>query len=190
MVPLLNLAAISLILATFTGRFIFPQVSLEAAHLWLVATMPVARGRIVISKFVSAMTVMVTASAAVVGASVWMLQMQPFWAIIQLLLAVAVCIGLCGLSVGMGAWLPTFGERSAARIASGLGGMLNLMASMVWVVLVNAMNGMICKEAFGGGQASAAAHAVAGVAIAWVAAVVLAVGTMTAGIRSLNRRDL
>lgn len=189
-VPFLNLAAISLILATFTGRFVFPQVSLEAAHLWLVATMPVFRGRIVISKFVSALTVTWLAAAAVVGTSAWMLQMEPAWATIQLLLAGAICVGLCGLAVGMGAWLPTFGEKSAARIASGMGGMLNLMASMVWVGMVNAVNMVICRQAFGQGGMAFLPYAVAGVVVVWLVSIALAAVTMAVGIRSISERDL
>ncbi len=190
-VPFLNLAAISLILATFTGRFIFPQVSLEAGQMWLMATMPIARGRIVTSKFISALTVTLAAAGAVVGISVWMLQMEPLWATVQVLLAGAICVGLCGLAVGMGAWLPSFEEKSSARIASGLGGMLNLVSSMMWVTLVNLVNGLICREAFGSNVSSrivpAAVVAVAGI---WAVAAALAWAAMAVGTRSLANRDL
>jgi ABC-2 type transport system permease protein len=190
-VPFLNLAAISLILATFTGRFIFPQVSLEAGQMWLMATMPIARGRIVTSKFISALTVTLAAAGAVVGVSVWMLQMEPLWATVQVLFAGAICVGLCGLAVGMGAWLPSFEEKSSARIASGLGGMLNLVSSMMWVTLVNLVNGLICREAFGSAAGSrivpAAVLAVAGI---WAVAVALAWAAMAVGTRSLANRDL
>ncbi len=189
-VPFLNLAAISLILATFTGRFIFPQVSLESGQMWLVATMPIARSRIVLSKFISAVTVTLLAAGAVVGTSVWMLRMEPLWAVLQVLLAAAICVGLCGLAVGMGAWLPSFEEKSSARIASGLGGMLNLMASMVWVALVNLVNGLICRKAFGGSSTDVAPLAVLAVAGVWLSSLALAAAAMAAGTRSLSRRDL
>jgi ABC-2 type transport system permease protein len=190
-VPFLNLAAISLILATFTGRFIFPQVSLEAGQMWLMATLPIARGRIVSSKFISALTVTLAAAGVVVGTSVWMLQMEPLWAAVQVLFAAAICVGLCGLAVGMGAWLPSFEEKSSARIASGLGGMLNLVSSMMWVTLVNLVNGLICREAFGSTASRrivpAAVVAVAGI---WAVAAVLAWAAMAVGTRSLASRDL
>ncbi len=189
-VPFLNLAAISLILATFTGRFIFPQISLEAGQMWLVATMPVPRSRIVISKFVSALTVTLVAAGAVVGVSVGVLQMQPIWAVAQVLLATAICLGLCGLAVGMGAWLPSFEETSSARIASGLGGMLNLVVSMVWVGLVNLVNGLICRNAFGAPEKDITFQAVLLVAAVCLAAGALAAGSLAAGTRSLSRRDL
>ncbi len=199
-VPFLNLAAISLILATFTGRFIFPQVSLEAGQLWLAATMPIERGGIVISKFVSALTVTLAAAFAVVGASVWMLSMTPVWAVVQMLLAGAICVGLCGLSVGMGAWLPSFEEKNSARIASGLGGMVNLMASMVWVGLVNVINGVLCRldattavgaQSWGGyGPGMVRVWMVAAVIGVWLAAGALAGAALAGGTRSLGHRDL
>jgi ABC-2 type transport system permease protein len=106
------------------------------------------------------------------------------------LLAVAICVGLCGLAVGMGAWLPSFEEKSSARIASGLGGMLNLVASMAWAAIVNLANGLICRTAFGGGAAGATPVVVALVAGVWAAAIVLAIAAMATGSRSLARRDL
>ena len=116
--------------------------------------------------------------------------MEPLWAVLQVLLAAAICVGLCGLAVGMGAWLPSFEEKSSARIASGLGGMLNLMASMVWVSLVNLVNGLICRKAFGGAPTDVAPLAVLAVAGVWLSSLALAAGAMLAGTRSLSRRDL
>ncbi|MCB9867305.1 MAG: hypothetical protein H6816_11820 [Phycisphaerales bacterium] len=46
----------------------------------------------------------------------------------------AVCAGLCGLAVGIGARMPMFEERNAARIANGLGGTINLVVSVVLVL--------------------------------------------------------
>jgi len=191
-VPLLNLSAISLILATFTGRFVFPQVSLESPQLWLLGTLPIGRWWIVISKFASAVAVTLVTACAVVGLSGWMLRMEPFWAVVQLLLAAAMCVGLCGLAVGMGAWMPNFDQASAAKIASGLGGMLNLIASVAWVAVVDTINAALCIRAFGtaGGAASVKPFAVAAVVVIWIAGIALAAGVLWAGARALSRRDL
>jgi ABC-2 type transport system permease protein len=51
---------------------------------------------------------------------------------------VAICCGLCGLSVGLGARFPVLGQRNPARIASGFGGTFNLIASMLFVLTVMA----------------------------------------------------
>jgi hypothetical protein len=46
---------------------------------------------------------------------------------------ISVCFGLCGLAIGLGARMPMFDQRSPARIANGLGGTLNLIASVVMI---------------------------------------------------------
>ena len=45
MVSFLNLAVVGLILSTFTTRFVFPMVSLEAKRMWLLGLLPIRRRR-------------------------------------------------------------------------------------------------------------------------------------------------
>src|SRR5262249_57031371 len=45
-------------------------------------------------------------------------------------------LGLSGLSVGLGAWMPNFQERDPSKIAVGFGGTLNLVAGLVYLLLV------------------------------------------------------
>jgi len=134
-IPFLNLCAVSLILATFTCRFVFPLVSLEGQKLWLMGVLPMERGRILHAKFAFSMTVTgLVAVAAMVLAAV-MLKLSIVWTLIHLLVTVAICCGLCGFSVGLGARLPTFNETNAARIANGVGGTINLLASVALVAI-------------------------------------------------------
>lgn len=132
-IPFLNLCAVSLILATFTCRFVFPLVSIEGQKLWLVGLLPTPRGRILLSKFAFAMTVTMLVALGAMALAVTILQLDPVWATIHLLIISSVCYGLCGFSVGIGARLPMFGQRNVARIANGLGGTTNLLASVALV---------------------------------------------------------
>jgi ABC-2 type transport system permease protein len=54
-----------------------------------------------------------------------------------------ICVGLSGLSIGLGARFPVLGNRNPARIASGFGGTLNLIVSMVFVSLEMAGVGLL-----------------------------------------------
>jgi hypothetical protein len=65
-----------------------------------------------------------------------MLELDVVWTCIHLSAAFAVCFGLCGLAVGLGARMPMLNQRSAARIANGLGGTANLLSSLILVTLV------------------------------------------------------
>jgi len=136
LIPFLNLAAIGFLLATFTCRFVFPLVSLEGRQLWLVGVLPLARGDLLYAKFAFAMTVTLTVALASMGLAIFILELSASWAMIHLAVTVAICIGLCGFALGIGARLPMFGEPNAARIANGFGGTTNLLASVGLVAAV------------------------------------------------------
>lgn len=135
-IPFLNLCAVSLILATFTCRFVFPLVSLEGRQLWLIGLLPMKRGHILLAKFAFAMTVTLLVGLAAMGMAAVMLELSPTWTALHLGVIVAVCFGLCGFSVGLGARLPMFHQGNAARIANGMGGTTNLLASVALVAVV------------------------------------------------------
>jgi ABC-2 type transport system permease protein len=135
-IPLLNLCATCLILATFTCRFVFPLVSLEGRQLWFIGLLPLSRGRILRAKFAFAMTVTLLVTCAAIAYGAMMLNMPLVWTGIHLVTTVAICFGLCGLAVGVGARMPMFDQPNAARIANGLGGTVNLIASLTLTTCV------------------------------------------------------
>lgn len=132
-IPFLNLCAVSLILATFTCRFVFPLISLEGQKLWLMGVLPMRRGRILRAKFAFSMTVTLLVAFGSMTLAAYMLHLDTVWTVIHLSVTFGVCFGLCGFSVGIGARVPLFGQTNVARIANGLGGTLNLLASVALV---------------------------------------------------------
>jgi len=132
-IPFLNLCAVSLILATFTSRFVFPLVSLEGHQLWLIGLLPMPRGRILLAKFAFAMTVTLVVAGTTMTLAGVILRLDWAWSLVHLAVTFSVCFGLCGLAVGIGARLPLFNQGNAARIANGLGGTINLIASVILV---------------------------------------------------------
>lgn len=135
-IPFLNLCAVSLILATFTCRFVFPLISLEGQKLWLMGVLPMRRGRILKAKFAFSMTVTLLVAFGSMSLAAYMLHLDKVWTIIHLAVTFGVCFGLCGFSVGIGARVPLFGQTNVARIANGLGGTLNLLASVALVTVL------------------------------------------------------
>jgi ABC-2 type transport system permease protein len=131
----LNLTTVSLILATFTGRFVFPLLSLESQQLWLLELLPIRRWTILLVKFLFALTLTSVSAVLVMGVSLYALELPAAMARLQLAVCLSVCVGLCGLSIGLGARFPMLGHRNPARIASGFGGTLNLVASMLFVTI-------------------------------------------------------
>jgi ABC-2 type transport system permease protein len=135
LIAFLNLTTVGLILATFTGRFVFPLLSLETQQLWLWGLLPTRRRNILFVKFVFSLTMTGLSALLVMGLAIRALELPPEWARLQLAVCLAICVGLSGLSVGLGARFPVRGQRNPARIASGFGGTLNLIASMLFVAI-------------------------------------------------------
>ncbi len=148
----LNNGAVTLILSTFTSRFVFPMISLEGRQMWLVGLWPMPRSTVMWAKLVYALTVCGLAAVVVTLLSIRALDLPPAMAIVQAAATLATCAGLCGLAVGLGARLPSFQETSAGRVASGLGGTVNLIASVVLVTVNVALMGLICYRLVGQGD--------------------------------------
>lgn len=191
LIGFLNLTAVSLILATFTSRFVFPLISLEGQQLWLLGLLPLSRRRMVIAKFLYALTVTLLAGVAVMGVSVYRLQLPGPLAIVHLVSMVAICIGLCGVSIGTGARLPVFSERNPARIAGGFGGTISLLLSIGLVVLSLVGIAIMSFEVAASGFGDHLTRSMVG----WMTAIVLANGfaaavAMVVGIRHFNRVEI
>src|SRR5207245_11286893 len=120
-VSLLNLTATSFLLCAYTGRFIYPMLSLEGRKFWILGLLPLRRERLLWGKFAfSAIGALVIAEGLVIFSDV--LLGIP-WAGIGLhALTVAVlAVGLSGLSVGIGACIPNFRESDPSKIGVGFG---------------------------------------------------------------------
>ncbi len=188
LIAFLNLTAVSLILATFTNRFLFPLVSLDGQQLWLLGLLPLRRSGIVVAKFYYSLTLTLLAAMGVMSVSIWRLELPRAIAFAHLVASAATCIGLCGVSIGMGARLPVFQERNPARIAGGFGGTVSLLVSVGLVVASLAGVGMMtfsaARETLGDSFTVSMAW--------WLAAVVCvnlvaAAVSMSIGIRHFSR---
>jgi ABC-2 type transport system permease protein len=190
LIAFLNLTAVCLILATFTSRFVFPIVSLEGQQLWLLGLLPLSRTRMIIAKFLFALTLTLVAALSVMGISIYRLQLPGPLAVSHLVAAAAVCLGLAGVSIGMGARLPMLNEHNPARIAGGFGGTVSLLMSVALVIASLVGMGMMSLQVTEGGSAQAWTATM----IIWLAAVaagngIAAAVAMTVGIRHFERME-
>jgi len=146
----LNLAVTALILSTFTSRFIFPLLSLEGRNFWILGLLPLRREAILWGKFAFAAGISLVATEVLVALSDLMLGMAPFMVALHMGMIVILCLGLSGISVGLGARLPDLKEDDPSKIAVGFGGTLNLLVSLVFVFLVVFSLAVPCHLYFAG----------------------------------------
>ena len=132
----LNIGACTLILATLTSRFVFPLVSLEGRRIWILGLAPITFRQLVWQKFWLSVA---TTSAFTIGLVVFSclrLRVDGVPFVVAVYSIVITNFGLSGLAVGLGALYPNFHEDNPARIVSGMGGTLNFLLSMAYLVLV------------------------------------------------------
>ena len=132
----LNLAVIGLIFSTFTTRFVFPSISLEGRRFWILGLLPIDRDQIVWSKFFFSFAGGLIPCLGLILLSDSMLGLPWSTIFIHLMCSLALCSGLSGIAVGMGASIPNFRESSPAKIAAGFGGTLSLVLSAMFIILL------------------------------------------------------
>ncbi len=135
-ISFLNLCAVALLLCTYTGRFVFPMLSLEGRKFWILGLLPLEREQLLWGKFAFSMTGGLLISGALVLVSDLMLLMPALPMLLHLATVIVLAAGLSGLSVGLGACMPNFRESDPSKIAAGFGGTLNLVAGLLFLLVV------------------------------------------------------
>jgi ABC-2 type transport system permease protein len=135
-ISLLTLTATGFLMCAYTGRFIFPMLSLEGRKFWILGLLPLERARLVWGKFAFSATGCIVFAEFLVLFSDWMLGMS--WTILAVhsITVAVLALGLSGLSVGLGACLPNFREADPSKIAVSFGGTLNLVAGLFFLIAV------------------------------------------------------
>jgi ABC-2 type transport system permease protein len=135
-ISFLNLCAISLLLCTYTGRFVYPMLSLEGRKFWILGLLPIEREQLLWGKFAFSTTGGLLIAEFLVLVSDLMLLMPVQVVLLHMLTVGVLAAGLSGLSVGLGACMPNFRETDPSKIAVGFGGTLNLVAGLLFLLLI------------------------------------------------------
>ncbi len=132
---MLNLSTVSLLLCTYTGRFVYPLLSLEGRKFWILGLLPLERDQLLWGKFAFSTTMVLAIAGVLVLLSDLMLGMPVAIVLLHLLTVTVVAMGLSGLSVGLGAYMPNFRETDPSKIAVGFGGTLNLIVGLFFLIM-------------------------------------------------------
>ena len=135
-VSLLNLTAVAMALATFTGRFIFPMLGQEGKRLWILALTPWPRSTVVYGKYCFALIIGLPVCVGLVILSGWLLSLPTHIILYQGYVAAAMASGCSAMSLGIGALLADYREDDAGKVAAGYGGTINFLASLVFITLL------------------------------------------------------
>lgn len=193
LIAFLNLSATCLTLATFTGRFVYPLISLEGKRFWVLGLFPMPRGTLLWGKFWFSFLGGLLVSGGLIAVSDMMLDVPRGMALLHAYAVLVICAGLSGLAVGLGAAFPNLKEESPAKIVSGFGGTLNLVLSLGFMFGVILLVAIPChlhyaRELLGGADFRRV--------IAWACLAVFVMGAaatlipLQMGLRAFRRMDL
>lgn len=130
----LNLLVCCLALSTLTTRFIYPQFSLEGQRLWILGLSPLPLHRVLSLKLrlsASVLSLVMVTLVVVSGVSLGLSGHRILFFSASILM---LSYGLTSLALSLGALVPNFRESNPARIVSGFGGTVCLIASFVYIV--------------------------------------------------------
>jgi ABC-2 type transport system permease protein len=161
LVSFLNLGVTTLILSTFTSRFIFPLLSLEGRNFWVLGLLPLRREAILWGKFAFSFGIALVPTEALVVLSDVKLRMSPWMVVLHAATVAVLCLGLSAISVGLGARLPNLRESDPSKIATGFGGTLNLLVSLVFIFSIVTALALPCHLYFAGSESSEVVGALA-----------------------------
>ena len=133
---LINVSATAVLMCAGLSRFIFPLMSLEGRKFWILGLVPVSRDQILRGKFAFAATLSTGLALALILVSDAMIELPAAAALVHALTVVCAAVGLSGINVGLGAYLPNFRETDPSKIVVGFGGTVNMVVGLGFVLLV------------------------------------------------------
>jgi ABC-2 type transport system permease protein len=130
LISFLNLGLAGFVLAAIAARFIFPAVSLEGRHMWLLRSSPLDLRALLWSKYwVGALPLLVLALLLTTLTNV-LLEVRLFMMVVGLVTISALTFAIAALALGFGALYPQFETENAAQIPTSFGGLVYMMATI------------------------------------------------------------
>jgi len=136
LVSFLNLGLAGFVLAAIAARFIFPAVSLEGRHMWLLRSSPLDLRALLWSKYWVGTIPLLVLALVLTGLTNVLLQVRPFMMVMELVTICALTFAIAALALAFGALYPQFETENAAQIPTSFGGLVFMMATIGLLGLV------------------------------------------------------
>lgn len=132
----LNIALSGFMVTAISARLVFPAVSLEGKAFWLVKRAPLSMQRYLMAKWLGHAPPLLALSQALVLASNLMIG-SSWWMTLKSMAVLGVLVmAVAGLGIGLGAMFPRFHIDNAAKIATGVGGVLFMFLALSMTMVV------------------------------------------------------
>src|SRR2546428_3353676 len=131
LVSFLNLGLAGFVLAAIAARFIFPAVSLEGRHMWLLRSSPLDLRALLWCKYWVGTIPLLVLALLLTGLTNVLLQVRPFMMVMELVTICGLTFAIGALALGVGALDPHVETENAAQIPTSFGGLVFMMATIV-----------------------------------------------------------
>lgn len=171
LVAFLNLGLVGFLVAGVAVRFVYPSLSLEGRPFWLVETAPIPVASIVRIKFLAAWIPLTACALGIVLVSNTIVGVGAGLTWTWGAATVAITTAITALGLALSVKMPVFEKRNVFEISSSPGGIIFMIASLLFVgVSIMVLVPATWDAAFAGevraGRAFAALAVIAGVALA------------------------
>lgn len=136
LVSFLNLGLAGFVLAAIAARFIFPAVSLEGRHMWLLRSSPLDLRALLWSKYWVGTIPLLALALILTGMTNVLLEVRPFMMAVGLVTISGLTFAIAALALGFGALYPQFETENAAQIPTSFGGLVYMMATIALLAAV------------------------------------------------------
>ncbi len=136
LVSFLNLGLAGFVLAAIAARFIFPAVSLEGRHMWLLRSSPLDLRALLWSKYWVGTVPLLALALLLTGLTNILLEVRPFMMAVGLVTICGLTFAIAALALGFGALYPQFETENAAQIPTSFGGLVYMMATIALLAAV------------------------------------------------------
>ena len=140
-VSFLNLGLAGFVVAAVAARFVFPAMSIEGRVMWLLRSSPVDVRTVFWAKYwVGTVPLLVIAVPLIIGTN-WLLDSSPFVFALTSVTMVGMTFALTAMALGLGALFPNLDTENVAEIPTSFGGLLFMMAAVLYLGAVVVLEG-------------------------------------------------
>ncbi|MFC1853329.1 hypothetical protein ACFL27_24285 [candidate division CSSED10-310 bacterium] len=132
----LNVGMAGFVLAALCARFVFPSISIEGHSFWIVHSSPLSYRRFMIEKFLFYLLPLLFLSELLIIVSNHFLNVDAYMRVWSMVMIFFITLANVGLGVGLGSIYPRFRVENAAQIAVGAGGIIYMLISLFYLLLI------------------------------------------------------
>jgi ABC-2 type transport system permease protein len=136
LISFLNLGMVGFVTSAVAVRFVFPAVSLEGASFWIIRAAPLSIRDFLWAKFWSSLLPLLVLAEILIVLSNSLLNVTPLMMALGIGTVFMMTFGITALGIGLGAVFPKFKHDNVAQIPTGFGGIVYMLATMLFIGIV------------------------------------------------------